>query len=187
MPFDLEAYRKYWLEMRDRAVELSKAEVRDQNPLTIGNTDEYDGERKDCMMWEIDDGYINERLYDDSLEEGEAIEQYIMAILKEGPKCHFCIWNDGGPKSCVHPLIEDCKHPSVTVEVTWTLDMMQTKEFTGIDWKEATFQGYREVDEPVSFDGTATRVYSVTCNRCHQEIEQHKIDSDLLEAFKDEY
>lgn len=187
MTFDIEKYREQQLKLMKQAADLSTKQVRDKNPYMVGRTDEYDEDRVDCMCWEMDKGFVTERIYEDSLSLAEEAEEYIQGILREGPKCKYCLWNDGGDKSCVHPMIEDCKHPTVEVEIVWTEERMRTAEFSGIDWKKGTFKGYRETTEPETFDGTASRVYSVKCSTCHTEVETWKIDKELLDAFADEW
>ncbi len=185
--FDIKKYQQHWEELKAKAISLSKTFVRDVDPFKVGITDEYDGGRVNCMCWQIDEGFINERIYEETLSDAQAAEDYIMSIIKDGPKCVYCIWNDGGPKSCVHPYLENCKHTTVKVKVVWTLDMMREALFFDVDWKTATFDRYQETEPAMSFDGTGNRLYSVTCSRCGKDIKQHVIDRDLVDKFEDEY
>jgi len=180
-------YQKYWEEMKTRAHQLSRTFKREVQPFEVGNTDEYDGKRVNCKGWEMDHGYINQNLYDE-MGEVDAAADYILKIIKDGPQCHYCIWNDGGPRSCVHPQIDDCKHENVKVEVVWTLDMMRVSLFRGMTWgKDPSFTGMITLEKPVSFDGTRNRVYKVTCEKCNKDLPLHTIDSDMITAFEDEY
>lgn len=179
-------YQKHWEEMAKQAVNLSKTYKRTVAPRFIGNTDIYDDNHVNCTGWELDHGFISDNLYGD-MGDVDAAAEYIMKAIKLGPRCFLCIWNDGGPKSCVHPSIKECPHDNVDVELVWTLEMGRTAGFSGMDWKKGTFEGFMTKSGPAAFDGTRTRVVNVKCQKCHVNIPREKIDSDMITAFEDEY
>jgi len=99
--FMLDAYRNQWEEIMVKLKKGAAMMPRTRTAEEVGTSDEYDGERMDCRDWTLDEGFVTERIYEDDLNDAEAAESYLMDIIREGPKCHHCLYNDGGPKSCV--------------------------------------------------------------------------------------
>jgi len=99
--FLLDVYRNQWEEVMVKLKKGAAMLPRTRTAEEVGKTDEYDGDRLDCMNWTLDEGFVVERIYEDSLDDATAAEQYLLDIIREGPRCGHCLYNDGGPKSCV--------------------------------------------------------------------------------------
>jgi len=185
--FDKEKYIQHWTELTEKAKRLAKTYKRSVTPLEVGISDKYDGERLDCRGWEMDDGFIRERIHDIHLTEAHDAEDYIMKVIKDGPKCGLCIWNDGGPKSCVHASVEECKHGHVVAEVNWTEDFMYTLEYVDVDWEKEEYKTIRNETEKVSFDGTGNRIVEIKCLLCGKKLDLDEISEHMMSELGEQY
>ena len=178
-------YQKHWEELANKAHSIARTYRRTVNPREVGISDKYDGERVNCHCWELDRGYIQQNLYGD-MAEPDAAADYIMKIIRDGPMCHYCLWNDGGPKSCVHPQIEDCPHEKVKAHFEWDLHMSAEQVYE-VDWEKGLLKSASNKTEGGAHDGTRTKTWQVVCEKCHVKLDLDKIDGDLVTAMEDEY
>ncbi len=189
--FTHEEYVEYWKGMMKAAGRLADTYPKIRYPTEVGVSEDYDGERTDCQSWEMDEQYIRDCIGMDKEQPSDKdigdAEQYILNIIRNGPKCKYCIWNDGGPKSCTHPSVEDCKHHEVEVTVEWTRTMERTSRFKITDWDYGTIIEGEELTEPEEIDGSANNVTRVKCMKCNKEIPIDRIGSKFLEQFADEW
>jgi len=180
--FDKDKYREYWTELTAKAIRLSKTYKRSVTPLEVGISDKYDGRRLDCHGWTMDEGFVNERILTDDFDVADArdAEEYILTVIKDGPMCRYCIWNDGGPKSCVHASVEECKHPHVKAEINWTEDFKYTLEYVDVDWEVEAYKSITNETEKQSFDGTGNKIVEIKCLLCGKVLALDEISEDMM-------
>ncbi|RLI48581.1 MAG: hypothetical protein DRP09_21340, partial [Candidatus Thorarchaeota archaeon] len=106
--FTHEEYVEHWKKMMSAAGRVAETYPKTTTPTKVGVSENYDGERTDCQSWEMDEQYIRDNIGMNNKgpanpNDATDAEQYILNIIRNGPKCKYCLWNDGGPKSCTHP------------------------------------------------------------------------------------
>lgn len=185
--FDKEKYIQHWTALTEKAKRLAKTYKREVTPLEVGISDKYDGERQDCRGWEMDDGFVRERIHDKDLTEAHDAEDYIMQVIKDGPMCKLCIWNDGGPKSCVHTRIEECKHSRVKATVEWTEDWQYTLEYVDVDWKAEEYKTVTNETPKQSVDGSGNRITEIKCLLCNKVLDLDEISEDMMDELGEQY